>query len=154
MKKKHLFTHLLLVLALALLLGAGYRFLPRLTPRGDQVLPVANCDLNQGACVADLPDGGKMRVEITPRPIPVLRPLNISLSLEGYAVQAARLNFSGVGMDMGFNPITLKENAGGQFTGQGALPVCVNGRMRWQATFILENAQGSLAAPFQFDSGA
>jgi hypothetical protein len=84
------------------------------------------------------------------RPIPALKPLMVALALEGHAARRMRLNFSGVDMEMGFNPITLREESPGQFKGQGNLPVCVSGPMRWQATFILEDDQGSLAIPLRF----
>ena len=143
----------LLFLLLAFLLGLGYWLGPRLAPRGEQVLPVSPCDLNQGSCVVDLPGGGRLRVEITPRPIPVLKPLDVRLQLEGREAGRVRLDFSGVEMDMGFNQVSLGSLGGGRFAGQGNLPVCVTGAMRWQAAFLIETGSGSLTVPFHFTTG-
>lgn len=146
-------TNLLLGLSLALLLGLGLWWGPQLAPPRDQTLPVSTCDLNQGACSARLPGGGELVVEMGPRPIPVLKPLQIHARLNGYAAKAVRVDFSGVGMDMGFNQSSLKQSAPGQFTGQGNLPVCVTGAMSWQVSFLIEGQGGTLAVPFHFSTG-
>lgn len=142
-------------LALAFLgllaLGGLWRASGRLA--GAHTLAVAACDLNRGACSVDLPGGGRLTAEITPRPIPVLKPLAVRLTLAGRKVDAARLEFSGVEMDMGFNQVVLTATDGG-FVGSASLPVCVSGRMRWQAVFHIEGPDGRLDVPFQFDSGA
>ncbi|MDR3324036.1 MAG: hypothetical protein LBS89_07530, partial [Zoogloeaceae bacterium] len=92
-------------------------------------------------------------VAILPRPIPVLKPLHIRLALAGATAKRVQVNFSGVEMDMGFNQITLQKGETGEFTGLGNLPVCVSGKMRWQATITLEDPAGTFAIPLQFATG-
>ncbi|MCX8145068.1 MAG: hypothetical protein N3C59_01885 [Azovibrio sp.] len=145
--------NLLLFLLLALLLGLGAWLGPRLARSGEQVLPVVPCDLNRGPCALDLPGGGRLQVEITPRPIPVLQPLALQVSLAGRAAKTVRLDFSGVDMDMGFNQVSLRPLGGGRFAGQGNLPICITGAMRWQAAVLIETDSGSLSVPFHFMSG-
>jgi len=122
-------------------------------PPSAQTLPVSGCDLNQGRCSASLPGGGRLEVELAPRPVPVLKPLQIQLRLEGHEATRVVVDFSGVEMDMGFNQITLKPAGPGQFVGQGNLPVCATGAMRWQLAVRIEGPSGSLAVPFHFMSG-
>lgn len=153
LNKSHL-TSLLLGLGFLGLLGLGYWLGPRLAPARDLTLPVPACDLNQGPCRVALPGGGHLVAEISPWPIPVLKPLSVKVSLEGYEASAVLLDFSGVEMDMGFNQVSLEAGPLGQFSGRGNLPVCVTGRMRWQASFILQGPGGRLAVPFHFDSGS
>lgn len=142
-----------LFLLLAALLGAGYWLRPQPVPGGAQVLPVLPCDLNQGPCMADLPGGGRLRVEIAPRPIPVLKPLDVRVALEGFQAEKVQLDFSGVEMDMGFNQVSLKPLGEGRFAGQGNLPVCVTGAMLWQAAFLIEGRGGRFSVPFRFTTG-
>lgn len=146
-------THLLLGLALASLLGLGLWLGPQRLPPRDQTLPVSTCDLNQGACSVRLPGKGVLQVEIAPRPIPVLKPLQIQARLGGLAATGVQVDFSGVEMDMGFNQIRLKPTAPGQFAGQGNLPICVTGAMNWQVSFLIEAPGGTLAVPFRFTTG-
>lgn len=143
----------LLFLLLAGLLGLGYWLGPQLVPKGEQVLPVVACDLNQGPCTVELPGGGRVRVEIGPRPIPVLKPLDVQLALEGFQAEKVQLDFAGVEMDMGFNQVSLKPQGEGRFAGQGNLPVCITGAMIWQAAFLIEGRGGSLTVPFHFTTG-
>lgn len=142
-----------LFLLLAGLLGAGYWLGPKLAPKGEQVLPVAACDLNLGPCTVELPGGGRLRVEIGPRPIPVLKPLDVRVAFEGFQAEKVLLDFSGVEMDMGFNQVSLKPLGEGRFAGRGNLPVCVTGAMVWQATFMIEGRAGRFGVPFRFITG-
>lgn len=146
-------TNLLLALALGLLLSLGLGLGPQLLPKRDITLPLSDCDLNQERCTVALPDGNSLSIDISPRPIPPLKPLDIQVRLQGVAAKGVQLEFTGVKMDMGFNRSTLKAIAPDHFVGQGNLPVCMTGRMRWQATIFVETARGTLAIPFQFDSG-
>lgn len=142
-----------LALAFLGLLTLGSLWRAQGRPQGAPALAVSACDLNRGACQVELPGGGRLTAEITPRPIPVLKPLAVRLTVAGRRIDAVRLEFSGVEMDMGFNQSVLAATDGG-FVGTASLPVCVSGRMRWQAVFHIEGPDGRLDVPFQFDSGA
>jgi hypothetical protein len=63
------------------------------------------------------------------------------------------VDFAGVSMNMGFNRPALVPAGPGQFTGQATLPVCVTGRMTWQATVLVEAGRTRIAVPFRFDAG-
>jgi hypothetical protein len=141
---------LALTLALGILLGAHWLYSRyAMPPAARQV----SCDLGAQPCHVRLPDGGEMRVEITPRPIQALAPLTIEVSLmdTSLAPNEIRLDFSGIDMEMGINRTRLRKTAPGRFHGQGTLPVCMTGRMRWQATFILEGRKPFFVS-FPFES--
>jgi hypothetical protein len=56
-------------------------------------------------------------------------------------------------MNMGFNRPALAPAGPGRFAGQATLPVCVTGRMTWQATVLVEAGRTRIAVPFRFDAG-
>ena len=90
---------------------------------------------------------------LTPRPIPVAAPLDMVVELEGRQAERVSVDFAGVSMSMGFNRPALADQGGGRFSGSTSLPVCVTGRMTWQATVLIETGGTRIAVPFRFDAG-
>lgn len=115
-------------------------------------VPLADCDLNRGACEFPLSAGQTGRIEFTPRPLPLMRPLTVSARVPTN-IASARLVFQGVAMDMGFNQATLTRSAAGELTGSAMLPVCATGAMRWRADLYLGDSQ-TPAARFEFATAA
>ncbi|MHB1358226.1 MAG: hypothetical protein ACYCWC_01430 [Rhodocyclaceae bacterium] len=143
-----------MLLALILIGVAGYKLSPLLLPKADLTAsPDAGCDLHADACSATLPDGGRLVFALTPRPIPVIAPLEIQIELAGFAADKVAVDFAGASMDMGFNRPVLASEGPGRFTGQTTLPVCVTGRMTWQATVLIESGRTRIAVPFRFEAG-
>jgi hypothetical protein len=143
-----------MILALILVGVVGYKLSPLLMPKADLTAqPDPRCDLHRESCAATLPEGGRVRFSLTPRPIPVTAPLNMTVELEGLDAQAVSVDFAGVSMNMGFNRPGLNPAGRGQFAGQTVLPVCVTGRMTWQATVLVESGSRRIAVPFRFDAG-
>ena len=143
------------VLALLLALLLGYRYFDRSPLLADVELPLdAACDLQQGPCSVALPQGGRLRLELSPRPVKVMSSLSIGVEVLG-AAQAAKVlvDFAGVDMNMGFNRPQLDAVGDGRFSGETMLPACVTGRMTWRATVLLESDGRRVAAPFHFDAG-
>ena len=143
---------LAIVLALACLATLAYKLAPRQPQRSIQTVEVLACDLNAQACAAELPGGGRVELSITPRPIPVVKPLQVNARLVGVRAEAIEIDFAGVSMDMGENRLRLVADGDGSFSGTAMLPVCVSGRMTWQATLTLQIAgsQRRIAARFRF----
>lgn len=140
---------------LALVAVVGYKLSPLLMPKADvSVQPDPACDLQQGPCAADLPGGGKVRLSITPRPIPMVAPLQVEVEVSGREADKVAVDFAGVDMNMGLNRPELTAQGSGRFTGQGSLPVCVTGSMDWRATVLLESGRERIAVPFRFASKA
>lgn len=139
--------------ALVLTAVGGYYYSPLLLPKGDvTATPTAGCDLHRQACRAVLPGSGSVELSIAPRPIPMLQPLTVELRVVGVAVTKAAIDFTGVGMNMGYNRPELPAIAPGHFAGSASLPVCVTGTMAWQATVLLETDHQRIAIPFHFES--
>lgn len=149
--RSKLLVDLLVLAALAGLGFAGYRLAPLLTPKSDVALPLSDCDLGKTPCAIELPGGGRVEVAIDPRPIPALKPLKLLAVSSGSEVRKVEIDFAGVDMKMGFNRPQLQPMGDGRFVGQTNLPVCITGRMQWEATVIVETAGALVAAPFRFE---
>ena len=146
-------ANLALVLALACAVTLGYKLSPLLQASAEQTVePVAGCDLNAQACAAELPGGGRLELSITPRPIPVVKPLQVSVHLVGMTAETIEIDFAGVSMDMGYHRQRLAGDGHGEFSGAAMLPVCITGRMAWRATLLIENGRQRIAVPFVFDA--
>lgn len=150
--RNKLVVDVLVLAALAALGVAGYQLAPLLTPRSDVALPLSECDLGKSPCAITLPDGGRVEIAIDPRPIPALKPLKLLAIASGSEVRKVEIDFAGVDMKMGFNRPRLEPMGDGRFVGQANLPVCITGKMQWEATVIVETAGALVAAPFRFAS--
>ena len=130
----------------------GYKLSPLLLPKSDlTVEPDAACNLQEGACSASLPGGGRVTLTIGTRPIPLVKAF--PLTVEAAGASRVEIDFAGVDMDMGFNRPLLREDAPGLFSGEATLPVCVTGRMSWQATVLVDLPGSRVAIPFRFVTG-
>jgi hypothetical protein len=144
---------LAIVLVLVAIAVVGYKYSPLLLPKSDLTLaPAAGCDLHRQSCRAELPGGGVIELSITPRPIPVVKPLTVEATVIGLAARKVEIDFAGVTMNMGYNRLALQPADAGRFVGEASLPVCVTGRMEWLATLIVETDKQQIAVPFHFDA--
>lgn len=138
---------------LALLLGiavGGYYFSPLLLPKADvQAHPDPACDLQRQSCAAILVDGRRIELSITPRPIPILTPLKVEVTIGGLMVRKVEVDFAGETMNMGYNRVALNPADGGRFDGEASLPVCVSGGMTWVATVLIETDRQRIAVPYR-----
>lgn len=143
------------ILLLALVVVVGYKLSPLLLAKADvSVQPDAACDLQRGPCGASLPGGGRLQFAISPRPIPMVAPIELEVSISGRDAEAAEVDFAGVAMNMGLNRVQLVAQGGGRFTGQASLPVCISGGMDWQATVFVDSGRERIGVPFRFSSKA
>lgn len=149
---RKLIIDMLILLALIALGTAGYMLAPLLTPRTDVILPVSDCDLGKTPCSIALPDGGQVEVAIDPHPILALKPLKLSAVVRDADVRKIEIDFAGVEMKMGFNRPLLEKQGEGRFVGQASLPVCITGKMPWEATVLIESGRSVIAAPFRFEA--
>lgn len=142
------------ILAALLAIGiAGYWFSPLLMPSADIVAtPDAGCDLHRQACGATLPDGGRLQLSIAPRPIPMVKPLEVEVKVGGIGADKVEVDFAGVAMNMGYNRPQLAPAGDGRFAGSANLPVCITGSMAWQATVLVTAGRKKISVPFRFDS--
>ena len=110
----------------------------------------AACDLQSGPCASAIPGGGRITLSIAPHPIQLLRPLTITVTVEGLDAQTVEVDFVGVDMNMGYNRHPLQTQGNGQYSGEATLPVCIIGRMAWQASVIVTSGKTRAVAPFRF----
>jgi hypothetical protein len=151
---KSLLVDSAMILTLILIGIVGYKLSPLLLPRADvTAMPTGACDLNADACHAALPQGGQLHFTIVPHPVPVTAPFTMQVALEGQTSDRVAVDFAGVTMNMGFNRPSLTRVSDGHYEGQATLPVCVTGRMTWQATVLVESGRTRIAVPFRFDAG-
>lgn len=140
------------LLALLVLAGGWWYFRDYFAPPQAVTLAPDGCDLQQGPCSRELPGGGRVTFEILPRPIPLVKPLQLRVEVEGRPVRKVEVDFSGVTMNMGYNRPKLHQTAPGRFEGEGLLPVCIRQRMDWEAKVLLHLPHEVLAVPWRFDT--
>jgi hypothetical protein len=109
-----------------------------------------SCDLHDGACTSRVHDNGLVTLSITPREIPLVKPLEFEVGLQELAATKVEINFVGVDMNMGFNRFRLTLAEEGKYTGSGMLPVCVMDSMEWEAQVLLSTDQGLISVPYRF----
>ncbi len=106
-------------------------------------LPTAKEDLS--------PAKGFVTLSITPRPIPLVKPIQISVQLKNLSnIEAVAVDFKGTTMNMGPNNVKLTLAENNTWRGSGMLPVCIRNQMEWQADVYLQTPQGIIVAPFIF----
>jgi hypothetical protein len=141
------------ILLIALVVVVGYKLSPLLLPRADMTVhPDPACDLHRSPCEVTLPGGGKLAVRMQPLPIPMVRPFQVEVRLEGFSASRVEVDFAGVDMNMGLNRPELSARAAGVYGAEATLPVCITGQMEWQATVLVETAGQRIAVPFRFAS--
>lgn len=120
------------------------------------ILQPGECDLNAGPCTATHPAGGTLTLEITPRPVPMLQPLSLTLDLDATArtrlgdPEALELDLAGVEMYMGFQRPRLEHVGDGRYTGETTLPICTTESMTWAATVMPAGDPDGARVQFRF----
>ncbi len=148
---------LVALLLLAILFTLAYKFRDVLKPQVDLQEPVDNnCDLRKGRCTTVLASGGKVSFFIDPIDIPLLKPLKLSVELDGVDASKVEVDFVGIGMEMGYNRslLSYKRNASGsvkRFVGKAILPVCSLTKMNWEARVLLHQEDSSGVSPDSSD---
>lgn len=108
-----------------------------------------DCDISQQACTAQA-GGVAITLDVSPRNMRSLQPVNFNVSVNGVAVESALVDLQGTEMYMGINQTPLLRQQDGLFTGRGSLGACVTGEMGWRATVLVNTPQGPVKARFDF----
>lgn len=120
------------------------------------VLQPDACDLNAGPCSVRHPAGGTLTLAITPRPVPMLQPLNLSLQLDATArrhmgePETLELDLAGVEMYMGYQRPRLEHVGDGHYLGETTLPICTTEAMTWAATVMPAGDPDAARVQFRF----
>lgn len=148
-------TLLATIILLALLLAGALaqKLLPTLDQSVALTMPLdKSCDLQRGPCSSSLPDGGRVTFAIEPRPIPVLRPIKLIVTLQGAKATKVEVDFTGINMKMGYNRPQLQATDAGHFAGDTTLPICSASSMAWRASVLIETGGKLVAVPFEFST--
>lgn len=143
------------VLGIAVVAVVLVRAWPLLNPAVSERAPLRpDCDLLSQACSVRFAAGAEVVLDIQPRGIPAVHPLELRVNLDGLPVpQRVEVDFAGIDMAMGFNRAALSLDAeSGTWIGRGMLPGCVRDRMTWEARVLVHYPDRLLAAPFRFVS--
>jgi len=139
------------LLLIALVVVVGYKLSPLLLPRADVVVqPDPACNLQRQACAVSLPQGGRVELATDRRPIPLVKPFEIQVKVDGLQPRRVDVDFTGIDMNMGLNRPQLVDRGNGLFAAEVTLPVCISGEMDWQATVLIDSADGRIAIPYRF----
>lgn len=139
-----------IILAMLAVAALGVLWLPR----ADVLVPlVEGCRLDRQACAAMLPGGGRLEVTLEPRPVTASGPLRVIVTVSGLRPEQVGVDFRGVEMNMGLHHLVLEEAGAGRYAAETALPVCVTGKMMWQATVLIAAERKNISVPFRFESG-
>lgn len=131
--------------------GALYQSWPILFPAVQVEAKVdPACDLRAGACTTELAGGGRVTFSIEPREIPVMRPLQLQVNIEGVDAESVEVDLSGADMYMGLNRAGLTRSEDGSFGGESIIPVCIRDAMEWEAKVMVNTSRGLFVAPYRF----
>ena len=143
------FVDITIILALATIAVGGYKLVPLLLPTADMTIePAPSCNLHKQTCHAEVPGGGHVELSITPHPISVARPLQVSATISDIVASKVEVDFAGAAMNMGFNRKILTAESATRYIGETMLPVCISGRMAWRVTLLVETDRQRIAVPF------
>lgn len=110
------------------------------------------CDLNYTQCSSLIKNEGQITFSITPRPIPLVSNLSLSVKTNLKNIYRVMIDFKGIDMEMGPNQVILKQEDNGFFYGKGMLPVCIRRSMNWKALVYVETRNGLFMAPYIFET--
>lgn len=135
MNKRYLISLVAFVLVIAVV--ASWWFTPSASVASIQAL---KCDLNQGECKALSAQGQSISLQLTPRPVPILKPIQIEAQLQGFLAKPEQIQvvLEGLNMYMGMQRAWLKPSANNdQYTGTLQIPSCQEHDMQWKVTLLL-----------------
>ncbi len=144
-------------LMLLFIVGLGtYEYLSTHSSGRIRLPLVEGCKLNLQACSAELPTGGNVIFEITPRPPNPEEVIHLSATFHQLNPQSVRVLFEGRDMYMGYLEfgLTQKEFIGDsvEFAGNGGVFVCSYGVMPWVVLVNVQVDGRAYEIPFKFET--
>jgi len=115
-----------------------------------RVVSIDDCDPGMAKCRSKLQDGTVIWFSISPRPIPLMKPLRVVVEVDGAGYVPNRLDITGLNMEMGLNRTSLQPDTNSRWTGETILPICSQRRMHWQAALRLDVGGEQLQLLYRF----
>jgi hypothetical protein len=112
----------------------------------------ASCNLGDAACRHATPDGGMLLLDISPRPVPLMQAVGVSVRATDTSLVPAYVEITGLNMEMGVNRVPLRRDADGTWVGETIIPVCSQRHMQWQAALFLKDEGGLYRLNDEFDT--
>ncbi|OOZ39425.1 hypothetical protein [Solemya elarraichensis gill symbiont] len=146
---------ILIVVLFAAALLAG-RFLTDSSTPGDAARPSVTlepivCEPSLAACLAELPDGSQVRMQILPMDaILPMKPLQAEVTSSG-KWHATTLEATGINMNMGFNRFNFQPSGQHADRADFILPICTLKRMHWQFLLTISDENSLIHIPFHID---
>ena len=142
--------YLLLAPLLVLLSGIGYYQWLSQTKVMYQ-LSAKHCQIDRSSCQIDLGDNRLIEVDITPRGIPQVTPLQLTVNTQGFSASEVSITFEGIEIDHHLPAYRLYAQADSQrFIGKGFLSLCTLSKMHWLAHVEVVSQQGRYRASLPF----
>ncbi|GKW49749.1 hypothetical protein [Halomonas sp. NCCP-2165] len=145
----------LILVTLLILGGASWYAMQRFASRDGIAWQTSDtpCDLRQAPCQATLADGSRLRFAIDgEKPIRALTPLTLRVESDAAEVRRVRVDFEGIGMEMGLHRFPLERTEPGHFAGPAQVGVCTEEVMPWRARVRVETEEGWQGAWFDFEA--
>ncbi|QEP43057.1 hypothetical protein D5085_07980 [Ectothiorhodospiraceae bacterium BW-2] len=157
MKVKRWHKWLTIVLLLLVTLAGGGLLLTHspLAPAPLLSTEIVACHFETGSvCYAAMKGEGGVAIDLNPKPLQVLKPLQ--LTLNGSAIpterESAIVTLTGINMEMGQTRFRLQRQPEGGLSGQIMLPLCSSERMDWLAVVELAAGDPSTLLSFSFST--
>ena len=146
-----LWTAVVLV-GLTLVLAASYKLKDQLiTPVITTITVDKSCTLEEGTCMALLSNATTVRLEITPKDIPLLKPLAMKVTVEGSNATEVEVDIVQLGREQSaFNRSKLTLIKDNQYLGSSVLPICSRSKVQWEAKVLMKIGDDSIVIPFRF----
>ncbi|OOZ43541.1 hypothetical protein [Solemya velum gill symbiont] len=144
---------IIVLFAAALLAG---RFLTDTPAPGDAALPSVTlepiaCEPSLQACMAELPDGSQVQMQILPKDaIKPMKPLQAEVTATG-KWHATTLEATGINMNMGFNRFNFKPGDEQVDHADFMLPICTLKRMQWEFLLTISDENSLIHIPFHIE---
>jgi len=97
-----------------------------------------------------LPQGGHISLDVTPRPIPLIKPISLAVEVRGLRPRKVEVDMGTVDIYMGVNRRKLKPAGYNRYTTEAMLGACTSDTMHWRFTVRVRDGRTTYSAPFEF----
>ncbi len=154
MKKLQILLSISIVLAILL----SYIFVDfnalylKFKPQASFMLQDESCNLKNSTCKVTIEDGTILELEILPKHIPLMEPLEFRLKSSKSDLENVSLTIYATNMMMGIYELDFKKIGEGEYITRATLPTCPVGNMKWNADVEIKKLPKAIGARFKFET--